>query len=70
MHTKRRVVKGYKRFFMASHYNNLLKVLSQTVYFLFRDSRARRIYLLRFGEQTSISIPKLVKFAGLNRFRC
>ena len=26
MHTKRRVVKGYKRFIMASHYDNLLQV--------------------------------------------
>ena len=59
MHTKRRVVKGYKRFIMASHYNNLLQVLSQTLYFHFRDSRARRISSLQSGEQTSISIPKL-----------
>ena len=43
MHTKRRVVKGYKRFIMAGH---------------------SRIYSLRSGEQTSISIPKLESSLG------
>ena len=69
MHTKRRVFRGQKVYYGKSLEQVITSLVTDRL-LLFRNSRARRIYSLRSREQTVISIPKLVKFAGLSRFWC
>ena len=55
---------------MASHYNNSLQVQSPAVCFLLRDTV--RGGFICYGLENRLVFPyqlKLVKFAGLNRFR-